>query len=106
MHLRASDRTPNAPKIHESIAKVDMQSMDAIETGRHCEFLQELEKTGNTVCGRHPIGVVMAAIEELRKENGLGEEIGLFQFVKYDRSELIDNPRDSSVSYCSAFAVF
>jgi predicted class III extradiol MEMO1 family dioxygenase len=45
-----------------------MQCIDAVETGVHDEFLNVLEETGNTVCGRHPIGVVMAAIEVLEKE--------------------------------------
>jgi predicted class III extradiol MEMO1 family dioxygenase len=42
--------------------------MDAVETGEHDAFLGVLAETGNTVCGRHPIGVLMAAIEVLEKE--------------------------------------
>ncbi|KAF2402832.1 UPF0103-domain-containing protein [Trichodelitschia bisporula] len=91
------------PAIHESIAKVDAESMDAIETGSHAEFLDQLARTGNTVCGRHPIGVIMAAIEA----GGLQGEgnVGKFKFVRYERSSLVHHIRDSSVSYCSAFAV-
>jgi AmmeMemoRadiSam system protein B len=103
LHLRSGDRAPANPRIHESIAQVDMRCMDAVETGRHDAFLDVLEETGNNVCGRHPIGVMMAAIEALEsKEEGQGK----FRFVQYDRSGLVDNVRDSSVSYCSAFAVF
>ena len=93
------DSTP--PTIHESIKTIDQQAMDSIETGKHDEFLQELDRTGNTVCGRHPIGVVMAAIEEMNVEDQSS-----FKFVKYDRSSLVHDPSDSSVSYCSAFAEF
>lgn len=79
--------------------------MDAVETGSHRDFLEQLETTGNTVCGRHPIGVFMAAVEAcegLEKEKGKGK----FKFVRYERSSLVEDVRDSSVSYCSAFAVF
>jgi hypothetical protein len=94
---------PTNPPIHESIRQVDQQCMDAIETGKHDDFLDVLEETGNTVCGRHPIGVVMAAVEEL---GHLGRGKGIFNFVRYDRSDLVQTVSDSSVSYCSAFAIF
>jgi AmmeMemoRadiSam system protein B len=71
--------------------------VDAVETGVHQEFIDIVAKTGNTVCGRHPIGVVMAAMEVLGQ--------GKFKFVKYDRSSLVESAKDSSVSYCSAYAV-
>lgn len=64
-----------------------------------------LERTGNTVCGRHPIGVAMAAVENVRERGERGDEWGRFRFVKYARSSLVERPSDSSVSYCSAFAV-
>lgn len=79
--------------------------MDAVESASHTRFVEELEKTGNTVCGRHPIGVVMAALEVLQKDGKLREGEGRFRFVRYERSELCRSVRDSSVSYCSAFAV-
>ncbi|KAF2201505.1 UPF0103-domain-containing protein [Delitschia confertaspora ATCC 74209] len=92
----------SAPKIYESIAHVDQQSMDAVESGSHGKFVEELDETGNTVCGRHPIGVFLAAVEEL----GLEEGKGRMRFVRYERSGDVVSVRDSSVSYCSAFAVF
>jgi AmmeMemoRadiSam system protein B len=91
--------------IHESIAKVDKQSMDAVESGDHNRFLAQLEETENTVCGRHPIGVFMAAVEackEVKSEEGQGR----FRFVRYERSGLVESVKDSSVSYASAFAIF
>lgn len=77
--------------------------MDSIETGVHKEFLDELKSTGNTVCGRHPIGVVMAAMEVLEK--GSEEGKGKFKFVRYERSSEVVEVNDSSVSYASAYAV-
>lgn len=62
-----------------------------------------LSETKNTVCGRHPVGVVMAGLEELR-EGGGGSE-GLFKFLCYERSGEVKQVSESSVSYASAFAV-
>lgn len=76
--------------------------MDAVESGSHKAFVEQLEETGNTVCGRHPIGVFMAAVEAAE---GLGGGKGRFKFVRYERSSEVETLRDSSVSYCSAFAV-
>lgn len=91
--------------------------MDAVETGKFDYWQEVLEDTGNTVCGRHPIGVVMAAIEAIedtsegndkekvnRREDGSGK--ARFRFVRYERSSHVRSVNDSSVSYCSAFVVF
>jgi AmmeMemoRadiSam system protein B len=104
VNLKSTPKAPSRP-IHESIAEVDHESMDAVETGSHKALLEQLEETGNTVCGRHPIGVFMAAVEA---SEGIGKEEGKgrFKFLRYERSSLVDSVRDSSVSYCSAFAVF
>ena len=67
-NLTSSSPRPTDPLIHESIAEVDMQCVYAVESGVHDEFLSILNLTGNTVCGRHPIGVLMAAVEALEKE--------------------------------------
>jgi AmmeMemoRadiSam system protein B len=76
--------------------------MDAVESGFHRDFLAQLRETGNTVCGRHPIGLFMAAVEQAE---GLNDGRGQFKFVRYERSSLVEGVRDSSVSYASAFAV-
>ena len=104
--LRASDPTPSQPHIHESIAEVDRECWEAVETGSHKKFLDKLEETENTVCGRHPIGVMMAAIETWRERGQGRENKGKFRFVRYERSSLVQAPMDSSVSYCSAYATF
>lgn len=103
-------KTPDKPKIHESIAHVDRACMCAIASGNHNEFLDVIEETGNTVCGRHPIGVFMAGVEEVERQEGSGGTPGSdakrrFRFMRYERSSNVFQPRDSSVSYVSAFAV-
>jgi hypothetical protein len=76
--------------------------MKAITTGKVGKFLEAIDKTGNTVCGRHPIGVVMVALEELAAN---GNKEGKFHFVRYERSSDVEDVLDSSVSYVSAFAI-
>jgi AmmeMemoRadiSam system protein B len=101
-NLRSASEVQKDYPIHESIKAVDFESMDAVESGKHDEFIAQLKETGNTVCGRHPIGVFMAAVEAAE---GLGEGKGRFRFVRYERSSEVESVKDSSVSYCSAFAV-
>ena len=96
---------PSDPPIFDSIGRIDNAAIQAIETGSHDEFLANLQDTGNTVCGRHPIGVIMAAIETLKQEGKLEKEKGRFRFVRYERSSEVQEARDSSVSYGSAYAV-
>ena len=108
--LNSKSQIPRSgPRIFESIAHADRACMCAIASGQHSEFLRVLKDTGNTVCGRHPIGVFMAGLEEVeRLEREKGEDPGTrrrFKFVRYERSSDADNLRDSSVSYVSAFAV-
>lgn len=104
--LDRRDPKPDNPPIYDSINELDKQAMDAIETGKHEAFLQNLSETENTICGRHPIGVVMAAIEVLESEGkASGNANGKFKFVKYARSSEVEDIRDSSVSYASAYAV-
>lgn len=108
-NLRSS-KAPDKPRIHESIAHVDRACMCAIASGKYDEFLEVIDETGNTVCGRHPIGVFMAGVEEVERQEGSTGSQGpkakrRFRFMRYERSSDVFNARDSSVSYVSAFAV-
>ena len=114
--LRSRDKPSRGePAIYESIAHVDRACMCAIATGEHAAFLESLKDTGNTICGRHPIGVFMAGWEEAERSRKGGTEAGKekedeegkgrFKFVRYERSSDAVSARDSSVSYVSAFAV-
>ncbi|KAL9058101.1 MAG: hypothetical protein Q9162_001963 [Coniocarpon cinnabarinum] len=104
--LKSSSSIPREPAIHESIGKVDMRCVEAIERGEVKGWWEVLSLTGNTVCGRHPIGIVMAAIEAIRIQAGPdGQSLGQFRFVRYERSSDCISAKDSSVSYASGFAV-
>lgn len=90
-------------EIYDSISAVDIATMKAITTGSATQFLKVVRTTGNTVCGRHPIGVIMAALEEYASVSG--GEVGKFHFLRYERSSDPDVVSESSVSYVSAVAV-
>ncbi len=98
---------PKGPEIHEVIKVLDQMAMDAVESGAHSSFSKVIKDTHNTVCGRHPIGVMMAALESVAKEDLAGNDKGdgKFNFVQYQRSNLVKNHWDFSVSYASAYAV-
>ena len=86
--------------------------MNLIEDGDYDAFAAYLRDTGNTICGRffplraelicrHPIGVLMCALTEL-KNKGVN---GKWEFIKYEQSSHVENVSDSSVSYVSAYWV-
>ncbi|KAL6877062.1 MEMO1 family [Trichoderma novae-zelandiae] len=95
---------PPGPPIYETIRLLDEAAMDAVQSGNHDAFVNNLRHTGNTVCGRHPIGVAMAALELYAQELN-DENRSRFKVVKYARSSEVVWPDDSSVSYVSAYAV-
>jgi len=91
--------------IHRSIATLDHEGMDILArlspaVPVHQEFSQYLARTGNTICGRHPIGVLMGAVESLA---GPGE--AQLKWVRYAQSSACETVRDSSVSYASGYVV-
>ncbi|KAG6013476.1 hypothetical protein E4U43_007278 [Claviceps pusilla] len=102
--LRRSDGRPAGAPIHETIRLLDKTAMDAVKSGRHDAFVDNLKQTKNTVCGRHPIGVAMAALETLAKEAS-DDTKARFRITQYQRSNLVEMPSDFSVSYVSAYAV-
>ncbi|KAF7994169.1 hypothetical protein HCN44_011438 [Aphidius gifuensis] len=89
--------------IHSSIENLDKMGMDIIETLNASEFTDYLKKYGNTICGRHPIGVLLQAAQSFKK-NCNGQRLNL-KFLKYAQSSQCCNMNDSSVSYASASLV-
>jgi AmmeMemoRadiSam system protein B len=104
IQLRAKEKLSGAA-IYESIDAVDRQAMSCIESGSYDSYIANLQSTGNTVCGQHPIGVVMCALEMLKSASKLGGSSANFKFIRYERSSQCRKVSDSSVSYASAFAV-
>ena len=84
--------------------------MDLIADGDYDAFATYIHDTGNTICGRslsfhadltysHPIGVMMCALAVLKE---MGVE-GKWHFIKYEQSSHVEDIRDTSVSYVSAY---
>lgn len=101
--------------IHQSIRELDESGILAIthpwthdtraKTAEHARlaFAEYLSSTKNTVCGRHPIGVLLAALAELEKSHAVKSEC---RFTRYEQSSECITPQDSSVSYASAYVRF
>ncbi|KAF9460856.1 hypothetical protein BDZ94DRAFT_1168937, partial [Collybia nuda] len=101
---------PNATHpIHESITKLDHEAMALLSlppstaADAHTEFAKYLAMTKNTICGRHPIGVLLGAMAFLEKERGVQPTL---KWVRYEQSSACLTIRDSSVSYASAWIKF
>lgn len=93
-------------EIHQSIAWLDSLGMQVIEDKEPKGFSSYLAKYGNTICGRHPIGVLLNALKEYSccssAHDSSNKMSYTIRFTKYDRSNLVRSPSESSVSYASA----
>ena len=82
-------------ELHEFIEELDKQGMGLIERHDADEFQRYIDKTGNTICGRHPISVLLHAIS-------FADMPLKTAFVAYAQSSHCVTESDSSVSYASA----
>ncbi|KAI8321335.1 UPF0103-domain-containing protein [Martensiomyces pterosporus] len=100
LNLSSRAARPSGTPIWESIKRLDEAGMEVIARSDHKGFRQYLDETENTICGRHPIGVLLAAVNHLYPDGQQGPRL---RFVKYDQSSKVLDPSDSSVSYASAY---
>ncbi|XP_041351469.1 protein MEMO1-like [Gigantopelta aegis] len=89
--------------IWQSIEALDRMGMDIIEKMGPSDFTRYLGDYNNTICGRHPIGVLLNAIESVHTKNGNRKMT--FKFVKYAQSSQCRSTHDSSVSYAAGTLV-
>jgi len=80
--------------IYQSIEAMDKKGMQIIESGDPVAFGNYLKQTKNTICGRHPISVMLWALHHLKEDIP-----STIRFVHYEQSSQCANMRDSSVSY-------
>uniref|UniRef100_A0A2I3S6U9 Uncharacterized protein n=1 Tax=Pan troglodytes TaxID=9598 RepID=A0A2I3S6U9_PANTR len=78
-------------EIYRSIEHLDKMGMSIIEQLDPVSFSNYLKKYHNTICGRHPIGVLLNAITELQK-NGMNMS---FSFLNYAQSSQCRNWQDT-----------
>jgi len=89
--------------IYQSIQHLDKVGMDIIETINPPAFTDYLRKYGNTICGRHPIGVLLNAAAALPSTER--SKLSL-RFIKYSQSNQCKGQSDSSVSYAAGSLIF
>ena len=87
--------------IHESIQALDQRGIDTLEALDLSEFHQYLEETDNTICGRHPIAVLMASLQTIAQEEVFSHQT--VKCIKYAQSSPCKRYEDSSVSYASIY---
>jgi MEMO1 family protein len=119
--VRSTSATTSEIPIYEFIEQLDRRGMEIIELQQPGAFASYLKKTGNTICGRHAIGVWLCSIvstdvgsidviqsTDIANEDNATETKkcqGLtVQFIKYAQSSKAQSMSDSSVSYGAAIA--
>lgn len=123
-YTRLGDPPPPAGMArHAAIEAMDREGMALIERQDVAGWVAYLKRTGNTICGRHPIGVLLRAVEAWQggggsdaadapaagaTANGEGHAAAAGRgalrthFLKYAQSSPVVTTSDSSVSYASA----
>ncbi|CAH0390862.1 unnamed protein product [Bemisia tabaci] len=87
-------------EIYQSIETLDRTGMNIISSLNPKAFTDYLKRYNNTICGRHPIGVLLEAISCLSKTRNNSQKLSL-EFLKYAQSSQCMTKRDSSVSYAA-----
>lgn len=99
--FRYTSYDESAGQIFQYIEALDKQGMELIERLDVAGFTRYLKKFGNTICGRHPIGVFLNMVASLRSNGTNGTRMDL-KFLSYSQSNQVTSQRESSVSYASA----
>ncbi|CAG8479529.1 13693_t:CDS:2 [Ambispora leptoticha] len=104
VQLTRKSKTELTIPIYQSIENLDRQGMSIIEHIDHQEFVSYLSKTRNTICGRHPIAVLVCALQELQTNTSTpAMKTPEIRFIHYKQSKQVTDVLDSSVSYASAY---
>ncbi|KAF0983326.1 hypothetical protein FDP41_010391 [Naegleria fowleri] len=85
--------------LHKSIEQLDMMAVDLItkSSKQPDEFYAYMKKYKNTICGKHPILIMLYA---LQNSNNWKDDHNMC-FLKYSQSNAAKSMDDSSVSYVS-----
>jgi len=85
---------PDDGPVFKSIEHLDRRGMDAIESLDPDRFYQYQKTYSNTICGRHPIGVLLQMLNQSKTKHRI-------KFVHYSQSNQCTSKNDSSVSYAA-----
>jgi AmmeMemoRadiSam system protein A/AmmeMemoRadiSam system protein B len=83
---------PFTDDIPESLSKLDMGAFDLIKKKDPAGFLDYCDKTGDTICGKYPVAILLSMLPA-------GSEVSL---LNYTTSGKITGSYTASVSYISA----
>jgi len=86
--------------IWQTITNLDKSGMDIIESKDPGAFEEYLSKYKNTICGRHPIGILLNMVSSYQSNNA--DKKCSIKFLDYSQSSQVTKRSDSSVSYASA----
>mmetsp|Transcript_18957 Transcript_18957/g.34334 ORF Transcript_18957/g.34334 Transcript_18957/m.34334 type:complete len:291 (-) Transcript_18957:1322-2194(-) len=95
-HFAYKPHDPSKGAIYQYIEWLDRSGMSIIEQHNPDAFRRYLQETENTICGQHPILVLL---ETINAASNLSLKTS---FVKYDQSSQVERKQESSVSYASA----
>ncbi|EER09704.1 Protein C2orf4, putative [Perkinsus marinus ATCC 50983] len=88
---------PNTQPINAGIEAMDREGMELIVNQDSEGFKRYLQMTGNTICGRHPISVLLEILRNVKEEYTI-------KFVDYNQSTLLPSVpcrNDSCVAYAA-----
>eukprot|EP01108_Squamamoeba_japonica_P007942 TRINITY_DN6903_c0_g1_i1.p4 TRINITY_DN6903_c0_g1~~TRINITY_DN6903_c0_g1_i1.p4 ORF type:complete len:178 (-),score=87.72 TRINITY_DN6903_c0_g1_i1:39-572(-) len=83
-------------KVYEYIESLDKDAMELIESLDADAFYQFVRKTGVTICGRHPIHVLLRLVQLHERDTRFD-----VRFLDYKQSSKAEHRDDSSVSYAA-----
>jgi len=104
-YIEKNDHSSKEWNIYQSIEMLDREGMGCIESLQLSNFSKYIQRTKNTICGRHPIAVLLAAVEELKAKHLNGSKVSL-KFLHYSQSGAVKKSDESSVSYAAAKLTF
>ncbi|VDP03760.1 unnamed protein product [Soboliphyme baturini] len=84
--------------IYSSIEDLDRCGMKAIETLDPAVFDEYLTRTGNSICGRNPISILLQTVAHFRQ---MSKQRVVCRFLNYAQSNRCETMQDSSVSYAA-----
>ena len=99
--FRYQYRTDVNIPIYQSIERVDRDGMSLIESKSTSSFQDYLEETKNTICGRHPISLLLSIVSDLDDSDHIK-----IKFISYAQSSQCLSMSDSSVSYAAGVLFF
>eukprot|EP01084_Bolivina_argentea_P098167 176451_1 len=89
--------------IHQYIKDLDFQGIEYLEKLDYKGFHKYLDNTQNTICGQHPICVLLNTLNAYCAANKHAVDTNKYQmrFVDYSQSSKVSNLNEYSVSYAA-----